>query len=365
MTKYPVGWQVEKLHELGEIVTGNTPSKNHPEYYGGNIPWVKPSDLDKPDAVFKTDEYLTEEGANQARVLPKDTVMVSCIGNLGKVGMAGTSLATNQQINSIIFNNYIHPKFGFYACKRLQKALEHYAPATTVLIISKSKFAEFKIPVPPLPTQLKIASILEKAESARNKRRGANSLTDEFLRLVFMESYKKNYSMKKMTDIFSIKTGKLNSNAAVKNGIYPFFTCSRETFAINEFAFDQEALILSGNNANAEYSVKHYKGKFNAYQRTYVLILNNPNNYYEYFKVALENHLNVLKNRSIGSNTKNLTMGIMSRFQLAEPPKSEQQKFSNLVQKVETLKEKQRESEKELDNLFNSLMQRAFRGEII
>ena len=72
-------------------------------------------------------------------------------------------------------------------------------------------------------------------------------------------------------EIAIFKTGKLNSNAAISNGEYPFFTCSPETLRINNYAFDQEAILLAGNNADGNFSIKYYKGKFNAYQRTYVI----------------------------------------------------------------------------------------------
>ena len=75
----------------------------------------------------------------------------------------------------------------------------------------------------------------------------------------------------KLGEIASFKTGKLNSNAAVENGIYPFFTCSPITLAINEYAYDQKAILLAGNNAEGNFSIKYYEGKFNAYQRTYII----------------------------------------------------------------------------------------------
>ncbi|ODS32640.1 MAG: hypothetical protein SCARUB_02241 [Candidatus Scalindua rubra] len=205
MIRYPENWKIRRLNEIGEIITGNTPSKKHPEYYGGKIPWVKPNDLDKSGAIYETDEYLTEVGASEARILPKDTVMVSCIGNLGKVGISGTSLATNQQINSIIFNKKIYPKFGYYACKKLQKVLEHFAPATTLPIITKSRFSEVKILVPPLSLQRKITSILEKAESSREKRKQANRLTDEFLKSAFIEMFGDPIKNPKRWDIKELK----------------------------------------------------------------------------------------------------------------------------------------------------------------
>jgi type I restriction enzyme S subunit len=79
------------------------------------------------------------------------------------------------------------------------------------------------------------------------------------------------WEIKTLGEVCNISTGKLNANAAVENGQYPFFTCSREIFTIDHFAFDCEAILLAGNNAVGDFNVKHYKGKFNAYQRTYVI----------------------------------------------------------------------------------------------
>ena len=75
----------------------------------------------------------------------------------------------------------------------------------------------------------------------------------------------------KLGEFATFKTGKLNSNAAVENGCYPFFTCSPETLRINDYAFDQKAILLAGNNAEGNFNIKYYEGKFNAYQRTYVI----------------------------------------------------------------------------------------------
>jgi type I restriction enzyme S subunit len=74
-----------------------------------------------------------------------------------------------------------------------------------------------------------------------------------------------------LANLADIKTGKLDSNAAVLGGRYPYFTCSPETLTIDRYAFDCSAVILAGNNANGIFCVKWYSGKFNAYQRTYVI----------------------------------------------------------------------------------------------
>jgi restriction endonuclease S subunit len=134
-----------------------------------------------------------------------------------------------------------------------------------------------EIPLPPLPEQRRIAAILDKADGLRTKRRAALGQLNGLTQSIFLEMFGNPitnplaFPMVPLKDLFVFRTGKLDSNAAVANGEYPFFTCSRDDLRIDNYAFDCEALLLAGNNASADYSVKHYRGKFNAYQRTYVV----------------------------------------------------------------------------------------------
>ena len=116
--------------------------------------------------------------------------MVCCIGSLGKIGIAGRTLATNQQINSIEFDSQkVWPKFGYYACQTLKLKLVTMAPATTIAIVSKSKFAQLEIPVPPLPEQRRIAAILDQADALRAKRREALAQLDSLTQSIFIEMF--------------------------------------------------------------------------------------------------------------------------------------------------------------------------------
>lgn len=132
----------------------------------------------------------------------------------------------------------------------------------------------------------------------------------------------------KLAEIAKYKTGKLNSNAAVENGSFPFFTCSRETFRTNTWSFDCECVLLAGNNANAEYPVKYFNGKFDAYQRTYVITTKDSdvlNIRYLYYCIELK--LNVLKNLSTGAATRFLTKGIIDNLEFNLPPVDVQNKI--------------------------------------
>ncbi len=129
-----------------------------------------------------------------------------------------------------------------------------------------------------------------------------------------------SFSMKRMADISSMKTGKLNSNAAVEEGIYPFFTCAQETYRINKAAFNTEAVILGGNNANGIYPLKYYSGEFNAYQRTYVFeTLDEKTLNIRYLYYALKPALKQFQASSIGAATQYLTKSILDNFKIPLP----------------------------------------------
>jgi type I restriction enzyme S subunit len=133
-------------------------------------------------------------------------------------------------------------------------------------------------------------------------------------------------------ELVTFKTGKLDSNAAEESGRFPFFTCSPNTLAINSYAFDTEAVILAGNNANGVFSTKHYSGKFNAYQRTYVIEpidIETTNCRYVYFLIS--HMVGHLKELSVGSATKFLTKTILNALTVRMPPKLEQDTIANLL----------------------------------
>lgn len=145
----------------------------------------------------------------------------------------------------------------------------------------------------------------------------------------------------KLSEIAKFKTGKLNSNAAEMNGRYPFFTCAPEPLKIDTYAFDTKAIILAGNNAEGNFHIQYFEGKFNAYQRTYIIeTIDNSIVDIRYLYYALKMCLQHFKLISQGTATKFLTAKILSAFELPIPTIEEQQKIafllSGLDEKVKT-----------------------------
>lgn len=157
----PENWVWVRLGAIAEIVTGGTPSKKHPEYYGGNFPFYKPSDLDQGRLTYDASEYLSEEGKNVSRIIPKNSTAVCCIGSIGKCGYLMCEGTTNQQINSAIPKINSLCLYYYFCTENFVQDLLSMASATTIAIVNKSKMESCAFPLPPLSEQQRIVERIE------------------------------------------------------------------------------------------------------------------------------------------------------------------------------------------------------------
>ena len=159
----PDGWAWARLGNIGEIITGGTPSKSHHEYYGNAFPFFKPADLDQGRKTIISSEYLSEKGKSCCKIIPKFSTAICCIGSIGKCGYLNVEGTTNQQINSVIPN--IDSLYAYYYCSSdyFLEQLLSLASATTIAIVNKSKMESVLIPVPPMVEQKRIANTLDTA----------------------------------------------------------------------------------------------------------------------------------------------------------------------------------------------------------
>ena len=163
--KVPDNWVWTIVGEVGEVITGSTPSKDIAEYYGGDIPFYKPTDLDLGINTNSASDTLTIEGYNLSRKLPVGSILVTCIGaTIGKTGLISTEGACNQQINAIIPSSLITSTFLYYSCisEYFQKEIRNHASATTLPILNKNNFTKLLIPLPPLSEQQRIVKEIER-----------------------------------------------------------------------------------------------------------------------------------------------------------------------------------------------------------
>ena len=210
--------------------------------------------------------------------------------------------------------------------------------------LTQTAMRKMLIPQRSLQEQKRIVCELNKVQSIISARQQQLQKLDELVKARFIELFgdpelnPRGLPVLPWNAVFLTTTGKLDSNAMVENGRYPFFTCAKESYKIDSYAFDCEALLLAGNNAAGIYDVKHYKGKFNAYQRTYVLRLMNEKWSYILFKRQLEDKLQYLQSQSKGTNTRYLTLGILNELRFVVPPVAEQEQFAVFVEQTDKSK---------------------------
>ena len=160
----------------------------------------------------------------------------------------------------------------------------------------------------------------------------------------------------KLGPLVSFKTGKLNSNAAIPNGSYPFFTCSQEVFRTDSYSFDAEVVLLAGNNANGIYPIHYFRGKFDAYQRTYVirsLDQTQLTNRFLFYTLRLK--LEFLRNISTGAATKFLTLTILNDLDIGLPPITVQRKTAAILSAYDDLIENNTRRIRILEEMARSL----------
>lgn len=222
-----------KLKDVGTIITGNTPSKKCEEYYDSNdINFFTPTDFDdgRINDFKKSVNYISEKARKKARVLPKGSVLVTCIGIIGKVGILENESAFNQQINAIIPNTkIIDNRYLAYWLISIAKVLREKANAPVVPIMNKTDFQEIEIDVPDIDTQKIIVKKLDRIQKMLDIKIEQKKLLEKVIKAKFVELFgdpllnPKNWNVKKLKEIsnkiMSGNTPKGGSQVYVDSGI--------------------------------------------------------------------------------------------------------------------------------------------------
>lgn len=371
-------WPMVRLGELGTMVRGNgirrcetvesgCPCLRYGEIYTSfNVILDKPRSFvpkelfDRSVKIKKGDLVFTLTGENTEEI-------AKALAYLGEGEIAaGGDLA-------VWTGHGCDSKYLAYLMYSPQLISQKAATGNGNIVVHTSikKLQQLEIPLPPHPVQREIVARLERELAAVEKMKKDFEALAETAKAEFKaelkEAFEEGCSCEKTWDeVFYTTTGKLDSNCAISDGKYPFFTCSKEVLRINEWAFDCEALLLAGNNAAGKYDVKHYVGKFNAYQRTYVLTLKNADWEYKLFQAQLENLLQYLQDKSKGTSTRYLTMGILRtlRFYVPEPfvQREVVARLDGAKAKAEKLEAKAREGVAVCETMRKAILKEAFEG---
>ena len=359
-------WNYKKLGDVCTVERGGSP-RPIDDYITDDpsgINWIKIGDTnDESMFITQTAQKILPEGMKKSRYVRPGDFLLSNSMSFGRPYIL--------KIDGCIHDgwlvlrdkeNVFDKRFLYYylSSNPTYQKFKMMAVGGVVNNLNSEMVRGVDVPIPGKDEQVKIADVLDKISRIIAYKKKELVKSDDLIKARFVEMFNnKGYPILRWNEVFDTTTGKLDSNAMVEDGEYPFFTCAKEVFRIDKYAFDQEALLLAGNNAAGKYDVKYYNGKFNAYQRTYVLGLKEKWSY-RLFQYQLEDKLLYLQQQSLGGLTKYLTLKILGNLTFIVPPINEQNEFTSFVNQVDKSKVAVQKSLEQTQILFDSLMQQYF-----
>jgi restriction endonuclease S subunit len=302
-------WPMVSLGEVSQVIAGQSPEGEYYNDRGEGTPFYQGKTEFADKYIGSPVKWTTQE----TRIAEKDDILISVRAPVGPVNISTQRICIGRGLAAIRVSEKILMPYLFTLLKINEKNIKGNGGAVFDSI-NRKDIEAIPVPLPPLEVQREIVAEIENYQKLID---GARQVVESWKPQIEIDS---NWPINILKELADIKTGKIDVNKAEENGIYPFFTCAKEPYRINEFAFDCEALLLAGNNATADYDVKYYKGKFNTYQRTYIITIPNDLILYPYLKIIMESNLGHLKRNSIGSQTKYLTLGVIQGIQIPLPP---------------------------------------------
>ncbi len=331
---------VRPLTEYCTLNMGQSPDSKTYNTQGNGLPFYQ------GNADFGETHPITRVWCSApVKVAEEGDILISVRAPIGAMNMAVERCCIGRGLAALTpICNKCSKQFLYYALQSKVDSLIAQGTGSTFKAISKKVLEATCIPAYSTIEQEQIAETIGHVDNTIAAKRKQLALLDQVVKSRFIELFgepelnPRDLPVLPWGAVFQTTTGKLDSNAMVENGRYPFFTCAKESYKIDSYAFDCEALLLAGNNAAGIYDVKHYKGKFNAYQRTYVLRLMNEKWSYILFKRQLEDKLRYLQSQSKGTNTRYLTLGILNELRFVVPPIAEQEQFAAFVEQTDKSK---------------------------
>lgn len=384
-----------RLGDIGTIITGNTPkTSDNQNYASSDISFVKPSDIDDNELtdLHSSEYHISEYARDKARILPPQSILVTCIGIVGKVGINAIECAFNQQINAIIPDsrkcNY---RYLAYAIQHEKPKLQSIANAPVVPILNKSQFSDIQVPLPPLEEQRKIAAVLDKVSDLIAKRRQQLDKLDELVKARFVEMFGSpilnslGWKKEFLKDVCTkLNDGTHFSPESFETGEYKYITA--KNIKMSGFDFTNityvpeeihrpiyercnpelgDVLYIKDGATTGIAMVNTLEEEFTLLSSV-ALLKQDRKRINGYFLAALLNNEDMyadIRRNMGGAAITRLTIAKLNTIQVILPPINLQNQFASFVERTEKTKITISKSLEKLETLKKALMQEYFEGE--
>jgi len=378
-----------KLGARVRIVGGGTPSRKVERYFKGSIPWVTVKDL-KSSYIYDSQEHISEEAIQDSatNLIPAGTVITCTRMALGKALINKVPIAINQDLKALLCDENTHPEYLRYFIASKADWIISQGSGATVKGVKLDALRELDFPDISLPEQKRIAEILDLADEARRKRRENLTLTDDLIRSLFLQTFgdpatnPMGWDVKDIGDIAEVSTGKTPSRACPEyyEGDVPWVKttevdgaliletseciskaavvkCSMKVFPVNSIL-----IAMYGQGKTRGQSAR--LGIPATTNQACGVILPSDGYCTGYLETYLAINYDAIRSLGRGGNQQNLNLSLVRGIKVLFPPVNFQEKFADQVNEIHEQKAREQALYEQHDDLFNSLLQRAFKGEL-
>lgn len=372
-----------RLGDIGKVVTGNTPKTFDPQNYSSNdICFVKPSDIVEGGVTYLNDSefYISEYARAKARILAPKSVLVTCIGIIGKVAINDVECAFNQQINAIIPDeSKCQTEYLAYAIQNKQVEMQDIANAPVVPILNKTQFSDIEINLPSLTEQAEIVDKLNAVSRLIALRKEQLSKLDELVKARFVELFgNKGYSENTLLNLCNIIDYRGKTPEKVESGL-PFITAknvkmhqmnlepreyiSKETYdkvMVRGFPKEGDVVFTTEAPLGNVCRIPHFDTEFYIGQRIVTLQTEKLEPIYLEYALSSDDFKTKYMGKSSGSTVTGIRVRLLGQLTIPVPPKELQEQFADFVKQIDKSKLAIQQSLEKLETLKKALMQQYF-----
>lgn len=391
-----------KLNDIAEFIrTGKTPPTSQTQYFDGSVNWYTPGDFNNGKKLKTSRRTLTQIALDDRKAItfPKDTLLITCIGDIGKIGITQEDCSSNQQITGIKPKENTDVNYLYYWFIANKKILENTANSAVVPILNNKTLQNIDFELSPLPTQQKIAAILDKADELRQYNKQLIEKYDALTQSLFLDmfgdpsknskkweidsfgsyitvltDYHANGSYESLKEVVELKDERdfalmVRTTDLEKNNFdndVKFITEEAYNFLTKSKVFGNEIIINKIGSAGNVYLMPILNRPVSLGMNAFLLRFNEKqlNVIFTYFLLKTKYCESEIQKRVKGAVTKTIRKDAIREIPIIVPPIDLQNQFAERVQLIETQKQQAQEALAKSEELFQSLLQRAFKGEL-
>jgi len=362
------GWRTGILREVCNISTGFA-FKGEQYESSGSLRVVRGENVTIGTLRWDSEKHWNHSSADlENYLLSANDIVIGMDGsrvghNRAKIRAVDLPLILAQRVARLRAKNGFDQDFIWYQIidDRFKDYVEAIHTGTSIPHISMNQIGDYEVTLPPFPEQKAIAALLssldDKIDLLHRQNKTLEAMAETLFRKWFVEEAQEDWEVVKLGDFFPVVTGKKDANFSTDDGEYPFFTCSQTAIKAPSFSFDGAAILLSGNG---DFNVKRYIGKFEAYQRTYVLMPYEVK-YLSFLFTLMRYFLSDITGGHQGSVINFITKGMITDFTFSMPNdrgmiSDKLEQFNEMYEKVDSNTWQISTLKKLRDNLLPKLM---------